>query len=187
MKERLFRLGLGLSALSLLCWVITSYTKLAVCASDSLKGIHYALFLKSTSIKRGDIVLLPNYPVPYVGEKPLAKRVLGFPGDKVTHNKGQLKIESKNAASQMNFPTTLPLLDKTKEGKLLTPLSISIVPEGYIFVAGDNARSFDSRYEEFGLIEKKRIWGKAIWVCGTHCPAFKWILESVNQEARIEK
>ncbi|MFX6119214.1 S26 family signal peptidase, partial [Acinetobacter baumannii] len=68
---------------------------------------------------------------------------------------------SKNAESQMNFSTTLPLLDKTKEGKLLTPLSISIVPEGYIFVVGDNIRSFDSRYEEFGLVPLDKVWGKA--------------------------
>ena len=187
MKEKLLKLGLGLSVLSLLCWVITSYTKLAVCASDSLKGIHYALFLKSASIKRGDIVLLPNYPVPYVGEKSISKRIFGLPGDRISRDREGIKIVSQDLDLENSNPKHLPLLEKTSKGEPLTPLSERVIPAGYVFVAGDNARSFDSRYEEFGLIEKERIWGKAIWVCGTHCPAFRWILESANQEARVEK
>ena len=162
MKEGLLKLGLGLGTLSLLCWGITSQTKLRKCASESLEGIQYVLFLKSTSFKRGDIVLLPNHPISYVGEKPLAKRVLGFPGDRIILDTGQLKIESKNTTNQMILSVTLPLLDKTKEGQPLTPLSIPIVPEGYIFVVGDHLRGFDSRYKEFGLVSTDKIWGKAI-------------------------
>lgn len=34
------------------------------------------------------------------------------------------------------------------------------IPEGYIFVAGDNpAESLDSRYEEFGLVSVDEVWG----------------------------
>jgi conjugal transfer pilin signal peptidase TrbI len=162
MKGRLFNLCLGLGTLSLLCWGITSQTKLGRCASESLDGIHYVLFLKSTSFKRGDIVLIPNHPVSYVGEKPFAKRVIGLPGDRIIRDKERLKIKSKNAESQMTLSTILPLLDKTKEGQSLTPLSMPIVPEGYIFVVGDHLRSFDSRYKEFGLVPIEKIWGKSV-------------------------
>jgi type IV secretory pathway protease TraF len=70
-----------------------------------------------------------------------------------------------------------PLLKQTKEGNPLTPLSIKnipegrntqgiipegIIPKGYVFVAGDNLNSFDSRYEEFGLVPVEKIWGKAV-------------------------
>jgi hypothetical protein len=71
MKERLFKLCLSLGTLSLLLLgAFVSQTKLAVCASESLEGIHYVLFLKNTSFNRGDIVFIPHHPVRYVGENP---------------------------------------------------------------------------------------------------------------------
>ena len=161
MKEKLFKLCLSLSALSLFCWVIVSYTKLAVCASDSLKGIHYVLFLKNTTIKRGDIVFIPNHPVRYVGEKSLSKRVLGLSGDTVSREKEGIKLTSYVAGSRAANSQRFSLLGKTSKGEPLTPLSSRIIPEGYVFVAGDNPKSFDSRYEEFGLVHKDKIWGKA--------------------------
>ena len=162
MKRRLLKLCLGLGTLSLLCWGITSQTKLGRCASESLEGVHYVLFLKSTSLKRGDIVLIPNHPVSYVGERPFAKRVIGLPGDRIIRDKERLKIKSKNTASNITLFTILPLLDKTREGQSLTPLSMPIVPEGYIFVGGDHLRSFDSRYKEFGLVPIEKIWGRSM-------------------------
>lgn len=37
----------------------------------------------------------------------------------------------------------------------------NIVPEGYVYVLGDNPESsHDSRYEDFGLVSVERIWGK---------------------------
>lgn len=74
----------------------------------------------------------------------------------------------KNSMSGTAVPmasefVTLPLLEKTSQGKPLTPISAAIVPEGYVFVAGDNPNSFDSRYEEFGLVPIEKIWGKAVF------------------------
>ncbi|MBY0501646.1 MAG: signal peptidase I [Alphaproteobacteria bacterium] len=174
MKAKLFKLGLGLGTLFLLCWVVTFYTKLALCASDSLKGIHYALFLKSASINRGDIVLIPNYPVPYVGEKSLSKRVFGLPGDRISRDKEGIKIASQDPDLKNSNPKHLPLLEKTSKGEPLTPLSERVIPAGYVFVAGDNTRSFDSRYEEFGLVPIEKIWGKALAVFSAQDPVFKW-------------
>lgn len=37
------------------------------------------------------------------------------------------------------------------------------IPEGYVYVLGDNPdHSLDSRYEEFGLVKISDIWGKPI-------------------------
>ncbi len=55
-----------------------------------------------------------------------------------------------------------PLLDQTTGGDPLTPLSTKVIPEGTLFVLGDHVRSFDSRYEEFGLVKVENVWGKAV-------------------------
>ncbi len=48
-----------------------------------------------------------------------------------------------------------------KETGFLTPTRERKVPKGYVFVAGTHPDSFDSRYEEFGLIKESDVEGKA--------------------------
>lgn len=153
-------------------------------------------FIGNPTIKRGDIVSIQDYEPAYVGKKPFAKRVLGLPGDLILKDKNTVVIVpkicvSKNPISKADMPITsepvvLPLLEKTSEGKPLTPLSATSVPEGYIFVAGDNPNSFDSRYEEFGLVPLEKIWGKAIAVFGAQYPVFRMssYQESKNRDGQ---
>ena len=101
-----------------------------------------------------------------------------MPGDLLHRDKERLCISSQaqkdepleltpvcfshnQAVNDLSNGQSLPLLDQTKDGKPLTPLRVEIVPEGYVFVAGDHLRSFDSRYEEFGLVSQQNLWGKA--------------------------
>ncbi|KAB2832453.1 MAG: signal peptidase I, partial [Caedimonadaceae bacterium] len=124
----------------------------------SLDDVRYLLILKSTNIKRGDIVSIQGHTPQYVGDHIFTKRVVGLPGDRIIQNKTHLTLKAQNGA----FSITLPLLMQTKEGQTLTPLSLEIVPQGYFFVTGDHLRSFDSRYEEFGLVSMEKIYGKAV-------------------------
>lgn len=42
-----------------------------------------------------------------------------------------------------------------------------VIPDGYVFVAGDNSQtSYDSRYEEFGLVSEDMIWGTIVFQFG---------------------
>ena len=211
--------------------LITTYTQLLETVSSSLKDINYILVRKSSSIQRGDIVSIQGHTIKYVGEKLIAKRVLGLPGDRIIQEDGKIilitsefdpqlleylnlqpkaseftnheNIEDtedtddqedrnddddddentnpKNLSLEKFDPEVLqllgshhfgieifPLLKQTKEGNPLTPLSVKnisgeIIPPGYVFVAGDNPNSFDSRYEEFGLVPMEKIWGKAVF------------------------
>lgn len=139
-------------------WWLTTYTQLLESASESLDGVRYLLVLKSSAFKRGDIVSLQGHTPHYVGDHIFTKRLIGLPGDRIIRNKTHLTLKAQNGA----VSTTLPLLTKTKEGDPLRPLSLDVIPEGYCFVIGDHPRSFDSRYEEFGLVKAEKIWGKSV-------------------------
>lgn len=135
------------------CWWVLHHTQLHLCLTPSLDGIRALVFYKTTSheIKRGDIVAIQGHSYKHLGIKPYAKRVIGFPGDPIVREQDTLKINSR----------TLVFVEKTYEGLPLTPTTFTVVPEGYLFVAGDHPRSIDSRYEEFGLVREENIWGKA--------------------------
>lgn len=161
-KIRLTTTVLILSFFAFFCWGITTQTCLLRCESKSLQGIHYLVVLKSSSLKRGDIVFIKDVDIPYIKQRQLAKRVLGLPGDEISHTEEGISIQQKPIGFKAPGTKALPLLKTNKEGKLLTPLSATYVPEGYVFVGGDHPRSFDSRYEEFGLVPIDKIWGKAL-------------------------
>ncbi len=96
--------------------------------------------------ERGDVVVIQ---VDY-SEIPLIKRVIGLPGETVEVRDSQLYIDGQ----------------LTAEPYLTDPLQRNFgpatVPEGYVFVMGDNRNnSNDSRY--FGAIPMDQILGRA-WV-----------------------
>ncbi len=157
--KKLIKLLLGIGVFMAAGWWLTTYTQLLEVTSESLEGIHYLLVRKSTSINRGDIVAIQGHKPQYLERNYIfTKRAIGLPGDQVTKTKNGLTIKAKNGS----FTTTYPLLERTKEGQTLTPLSISAIPDGYLFVVGDHLRSFDSRYEEFGLVSINNIYGMAL-------------------------
>lgn len=156
--KRWVKYTLGIGIFCLLLGSIATFTRFDVCLTKSLDGVNYLLILKrgfpfQTPIAQGDIVSIEGHTPHYVGAHIFAKRILGLPGDRIIRKKHSLKIGDQ----------VLPLLTQTKEGQPLTPLSLKVVPQGYVFVVGDHPRSFDSRYEEFGLVKIENIYGKAVW------------------------
>jgi len=95
------------------------------------------------------------------GQKDYIKRVIGLPGDFVEYKDDQLYINGE--------PIDEPYLDAYKaeisEGNLTGDFSLKdidpsldVIPEGYVFVMGDNRRfSKDSRH--IGIVDQKEIIG----------------------------
>lgn len=162
MREKLLRLSFVCILLLGLIGMIAYYTKLSECVTESLKGFKYALFLRTPHVNRGDVVLIQNHSVQYVGDLLFAKRILGIPGDLLYRSEEKLCISHKSLEIKSLEMRCLPLLKETKTQKPLTPLIASYIPQGYAFVTGDHPNSFDSRYEEFGLVPLEKIWGKAV-------------------------
>lgn len=154
---------LAIGGFCLILGALATFTRFDVCLTKSLDEVNYILTLKRAfpfqrPIVRGDIVSIIGHTPQYGGLVPgkhiFAKRVLGLPGDLIVRKKNSLRVGSQ----------ILPLLTETYEGQPLTPLDHNVVPEGSLFVAGSHPRSFDSRYEEFGLVKEKNIWGKGLLI-----------------------
>lgn len=133
--------------------VLFTKTKIIICASNSLQGVRVLLVLKGSSYKRDDIVAIEGHPVDALSHQILAKRVIGMRQDSVIREGESLRVGTTRIS---------PLLSHRSDGKALTPLQDQIIPEGYVFVAGDHLRSFDSRYQEFGFVSQNNIIGRAI-------------------------
>lgn len=89
--------------------------------------------------------------------KPLIKRVIGLPGDKIVVDTATGKVYVNDSALEDAYvaePTT-------EAGNVKYPV---FVPEGYIFVMGDNRNySHDSRYTEIGMIRYEAVIGKVVY------------------------
>lgn len=116
-------------------------------------SLPYKVFFCINRLKpqKGDFVSIYNHPTAYFGNIPYTKRLVGLPGD---------SIHLHHAFVSVGFKPIGPLLENTRDGKPLHPLKKKTIPYGYVFVSADHSRSFDSRYEEFGLVKRECLIGK---------------------------
>jgi signal peptidase I len=100
-----------------------------------------------TEPERGDIIVFESVEG---GGDDLIKRVVGVPGDEISVRGGKLVVNGE--------PQKEPYLNrKYPDRSFAAPTT---VPEGHVFVMGDNrANSRDSRF--FGPVPEKKIEGEA--------------------------
>jgi signal peptidase I len=100
-----------------------------------------------TEPERGDVVVFQS--VEGDGQD-LIKRVVGVPGDEISVRRGRLLVNGE--------PQKEPYLNKKYPDRSFA--ARTTVPEGHVFVMGDNrANSSDSRI--FGPVSKEKIEGEA--------------------------
>lgn len=103
---------------------------------------------KINGISRGDIVVFHAPPASRMDEV-MIKRVIGLPGDTVSISKGVLYVNGDALEEPYE-------MEKPRED--FKPFK---VPEGSIFVLGDNRNnSFDSRF--WGVVPQDLVIGKAV-------------------------
>ena len=124
--------------------------------------------------KRGDIVV---FKYPNDEKIDFIKRVIGVSGDKIEIKKDQLFINDKKIAIEyseiFNDPDSDSILDKYTEflgertHDILEDITVPenegtfLVPEGSLFVMGDNRKhSHDSRF--WGFVALNKVKGKAL-------------------------
>jgi signal peptidase I len=111
--------------------------------------------------KHGDLVIFAHDGIF------LIKRVIGLSGDVVEGRNSKVFVNGKlREEKYVQHTAQAPLGRRTLEA--FGPIT---VPEGKLFVAGDNRDySLDSRDPEFGLVGTSEIEGKAIQIVKSSIP-----------------
>lgn len=106
----------------------------------------------NSTIERGDIVVITQ---PNITNKPLIKRVIAVGGDTLDINfmTGEVKVNGEVIDEPYIMAPT------HNQGDFNKPIRI---PEGYLFVMGDNRNdSLDSRFDSIGIIDERYVLGVA--------------------------
>ena len=105
-------------------------------------------------VTRGDIIVFDSELTTGLGfKKMLVKRIIAIPGDTISISGGKVYVNGEE--QDQSF---------TKDGYTKSDLAEVTVPEGCIFVMGDNRQnSTDSRNQTVGFVEINRIRGKVVF------------------------
>lgn len=119
----------------------------------------YLLLLSNTFYrvpKNGDVVVISKDS--FDDGTPIVKRVIATAGETVDIDFPNGVVYVNGVALEEGYVNT----PTNTRGTVAFPLT---VPEGFVFVLGDNRNgSRDSRYVEIGLIDTREILGKAIFL-----------------------
>ena len=97
----------------------------------------------------------------------VVKRVIGIPGDVVEGHDLKVFVNGKLLEEGYVEHIAKPPLGL----KTLDTFGPTVVPDGKLFVAGDNRDySFDSRDPRFGLIDASDVKGKAVQIVHSQIP-----------------
>jgi len=122
--------------------------RILINTSASLPHTFYLTNPAQKQINRGDYIAF-THPI---SDTVIVKRVLGVSGDVIAQTDSRQLINGR----------VLNLKSKRSNGTPLTPVRTQTVTEGTVFVSGSHKDSFDSRYEEFGLVPLVQIRGR-VW------------------------
>ena len=115
-------------------------------------SVHYAFFLAKLNpitVPRGAYVIFEH--TVWGAKKRLIKKVVGIAHDEIKVRNNEVWVNE----------TMVGKLKPSSKTRLLSPIQEKIVPEGFVFAAGTHPNSFDSRYENFGLVPISEVLARA--------------------------
>ena len=121
--------------------------------SESLPGHLYLIYKRADNFQRGDLIYFRWYGPYYPKKTRFMKVVAGEPGDVVSQVDSSFYVNGRNVGTAKPF---------TRTGKPLVASSFrGTIPRGKYWVTTPHIDSYDSRYEDSGLISEGQIDGKA--------------------------
>lgn len=131
--------------------IFSEYVHFIKSPTDSLPEHYFIQFPKITP-KKGDLTVVYNGW--YQGK--IIKRIIGVAGDQITtDSEGNIFINQQKVGKAKEF-TDL------ERGLTLTAIKPQIIPEGRVFLHSSHPQSFDSRYQEVGLVDVEDLEGLVI-------------------------
>ena len=117
--------------------------------TDSLPQ-RYFVQLPNIKPKKGDLTVVYNGF--YKGK--IIKRIIGVAGDQIsTDGHGNIFINQQKIGRAHEHTNI-------QSGLTLTTIKPQVIPEGRVFLYSPHPRSFDSRYQEVGLVPVSDLEGK---------------------------
>jgi len=107
------------------------------------------LHLKTWPAQKGEYTVIRHSSYPF----PLIKQIKGEGGDRLHYEERELWLNDQKIGRAFSVSSS---------GKKLTPIAAQIIPKGFVFLAATHPKSFDSRYEEMGLISRRALQGRAV-------------------------
>ena len=118
---------------------------------------YYVAWLEHTDlIVRGDYIIYSfdgaeQQVYPGLRAQPFFKQVRGIPGDRVS-------VQTRNVFINGAFVGMAK--STTFDGHPLDPIYPTVIPAGYFYVQGTHSDSFDSRYQQSGLVRVDHVIGR---------------------------
>lgn len=135
-------------------FLITNFSSFDI-GTGSLR-YKYFISISLVTPKKGDYVVIAGHDTKYFSGIEFIKKIIGEEGDSIIIEDNKIYINQELVGN---------ILTNTKDNKPLHSIKAQIIPKNYVFVAGEHERSFDSRYEEFGLVKREAIKARsfALW------------------------
>lgn len=138
-----------------LLWVIAHY-RFAGNETDSLPDAFFIVELGQYLPQRGE--LLPfrvggsvrHYPTGMI----FIKQVIGMPGDALVWQGDTAYVAGQRVGVARSHTST---------GEVLARIPAGVIPPEHYFVATSHPDSYDSRYQDVGLVSAAQIAGRVIW------------------------
>ena len=132
-----------------LSWWATTQVGYAKNITESMPEKHF-LIRFSKNVKRGDYITFVAPNGSYYQGLNITKKVVGVSGDVITTQSNNVYVNGKFIANTKN---------KSKNGIPLTIIKSGVIPKEHYFVWVKHKDSYDSRYQDIGLVNKKQIIG----------------------------
>lgn len=149
-RRKLLRWLCVLGMVVMLCWGISPFAKLGLNTTASLDGWLF-LIVKNQPLERGGLYALMRPENSFYKKLDFFKIIKGVPGD---------VVEKKGRAFFINGEPLGVAVEKSMSGQALVAAEGGVIPDQYYFVWTPHERSFDSRYQEIGLIHESHFIGR---------------------------